>query len=490
MTVPNVKFNRRDNQLGIVTASDHNTLAVVGCSVGGTLAVCTPARFTRSQDVKDACGSGNLVEDLCFLIENFGIAPVVTRASIVTAGSYGTPDVTGVTGTSVVTAHAATVPWDDADLLVEVLLGGTIATGPISYRYSQDDGLTYSVAKALGTLTVLTIPETNAAFDLAAGTLVTGDKFKVRTAAPKPDAAALDLALVALQNTQTDWDGVFILPPVDGTSAAAIETRAVAMEAAETERIFFGNFRRPAIGESEATYKAAWDTAFSAIDAPFLSIGSDGSDTLSPITFARPWRPQALGMAGRFATTRPGRDLAAVADGAMPSSIQIVDANGNPKRHDERIFPGLDDSRASTYRSFRSKKFPGVYINNARVMSAPGSDIAFVQHRRISNLVCSIVRDVLTRYLSIDLLADATTGYILEAEALDVDANVNAALKTNVVDTRDATSVVFKLNRTDNALSTFLLKGVCRTIPLLYPKFFNVDVGFYNPALRIVPVAA
>jgi hypothetical protein len=39
-------------------------------------------------------------------------------------------------------------------------------------------------------------------------------------------------------------------------------------------------------------------------------------------------------------------------------------------------------------------------------------------------------------------------------------------------------------------LSTKTLTGTCRIIPLAYPEFIELQIGFYNPALVTLAAAA
>ncbi len=476
--LPNVKLNKLDNQLGTVPPQDGDTAAYCGnCTLGP---LNTPGIYARSSDVIATFGEGPLVEEVCYEIEQTGRAVVVCRTDQTTAGAYGAITVTGP-GTSVITADAVLKPVDDLECYVIFDTGGTIGVAGITYRYSLDDGRTMSAVQSLGTATNLTLPG-SAKFLFAAGTILANQSFVCRTSAPLWNGAQLDAALVALQNTANDWDICRVVGPVVAADVATIETRATAMELLGKEKTFIVNTRLPNLAETEAQYKTAMDLAFSATVAMFTSICTAAADVQSPISQRRYRRPVGMVIAALAVNTKPGQDLAEVGLGPLPASVRITDDAGNPKHHDERIYPGLDDSRFTTLRTWAKR--PGVFVNNARIFSAPGSDFQFLQHRRTMNVFCVVIRRVLERYSSADLLVNDQTGRILESEARDIDINVNAEAETELVDTRNATAAVFQLSRTDNILSTYKLRGDARLTPLAYPKFFEINVGFYNPALK------
>jgi len=130
---PSVDISELDGALGVLPPSSGKLLAVVGASTGGTLAVDTPATYARVKDVIAACGVGPLVEAACHYIERYGKPVVIVRTGKTTVGACGAVSATGApTGTSVVTEDAATAPYDDYDVRLDVVIGGTVGTGPIS----------------------------------------------------------------------------------------------------------------------------------------------------------------------------------------------------------------------------------------------------------------------------------------------------------------------------------------------------------------------
>jgi hypothetical protein len=104
------------------------------------------------------------------------------------------------------------------------------------------------------------------------------------------------------------------------------------------------------------------------------------------------------------------------------------------------------------------------------------------------NLFCETVRLYMLHRIAKPIRVDKATGFILEADALEIEAGALAQLRTVLMKKPKASDVQFVLSRTDNLISTQTLTGDGRLVPLAYPKFIEIVLGFNNPALRVVAV--
>jgi len=481
--LPSVQITTIDGALGIMPANTGDIMAVLGPGTGGTLAVDTPAAFARQSDAIAALGAGPTAESTAYAIENTGKPNLVVRTGATTAGDYGTVDDDGVAGTSVITTDGAVDPVDDFDVYIVFTNGGTVGTAGILYKYSLDGGRTLSAALALGTANTITLPgSVGVKVNLAAGTLVTGDFVTFRTTAPKWNGTELDSALLALKNTTQKWDFVQIVGALDATSAATVAAWLTSLHAAGKKKWAIGHFRRPNDGETEAQYLAAWNTAFSAFADTSLIISAGWVKTLSSVSRRTYKRPVSFAAAARFSQVRPHIDIARLDLGPLPG-VTLSDANGNPDDHDEAIFPGLDDARALTLRTHEG--YQGAYVTNPRVMAPTGSDFVYAQYRRVMNVACAALDAFFKRRLSVELLLDPKTGFILESEAQEIEGGAEAAMRTAIMVDPMASSLSVTLSRTDNVPSTGTLTVTARVQPLGYPKQIVINLGFYNPALRV-----
>lgn len=483
MTVNKVTLNQLDNQIGVVDPGDGMTLAICGVSSQGPLN--TPGIYALRSDVVSTFGKGPMVESACYEIEITGKPVVLCRTADTVAGACGAVTETG-TGTSVVTTDPAVEPYDDFEAVLKFIAGGTIGVAGITLQWSLDGGRNYSAVVSLGTANTYTIPDGNVKFNFGAGTIVAGDTASCRTTAPQWNNAELATALDALHATDNEWDEVLVEGPVVAADVATMQSKGTSWEAQNREATFYCSFRTPNAGESEATYKAAFDTAFGATVADRVCVCAGAADIQSPISQRRYMRRIAMDIATAAINVRPGQDLAEVGERLVnprPANVKIVDDARNPKHHNELLNPGLDDSRATTYLMRPPRK--GVFINNARLLSQVGSDFTNLQHRRVMNVARETARFWLEQFSSADLIVNGPPkGTILEEEASHIDSVINDALDEELVETRDASAVEFQLSRTDNLLSTFTLRGALRVTPLGYAKQIVVDVGFFNPALK------
>lgn len=496
MTLPAVTITELDGSIGVVPSGGLPPLAVVGPCDSGTVNV--PAPYAKKADVIANHGGGPVVQAACFAIETHSRPVVLVPTGKTVAGDYlgltGTgdnePNFVG-TGTSVITVDLTTLPNDDYEFRWLVVTGGTIGTAGITFKYSLDDGRTWSPVQALGVATEWVFPNSGGVeLEFAAGTLVAGDYCTFRSTAPCWDTSELTAALTALKNYGGAWEICEIVGPLDATSFAAVETAFSGMFAAGKYRHWIGHFRLPEIDESEATYSAAFDTAFSSAATTYGMVTAHWAKTISGVDGKIYHRPPSYKIAAWAASVSEETNLADTSLGSAVG-VTLTDVNGNPEDHDEAVSPGLDDMRATVFRTHEG--LAGTYVNLPRILSAAGSDFQLQPHRRVLNLANAALRLYFLRRLNKPVLVNATSGYILEEEALEIEAGADQAVRSVLMAKPKASGGgfngrFFQLSRTDDLLATQTMTGQLRVVPLAYPRFVNLSVGFYNPAMALVKV--
>ena len=459
------------------------TLAIVWMIKGGD----TPATFARITDVVSTYGRGPLVEAAAYALEKYGRPVVLVRTGQSVAGDYPADDAHGgtVSGTSTVTVDdAGTEPDDDYECYFVVVAGGTIGTAGITFQWSLDGGRTLSPVTALGTANSFVFPDSGGiAIDFGAGTLLAGDTVTFRADAPNWNATEVGTALDALFAAIINWEICHVVGPIDGTTFDTIDPKFTGALASGKYRSWVGHTRMPNLSETEAAYKTALDGIFSAKATVHGELCAGAAKTSSGVSGRSYRRPISFAVAPRQQSVQEHINIAAINVGSLPG-ISIRDANGNPDEHDESINPGLDDSRFTVYRTWVGRA--GVYVNRSRIFSSAGSDFFLHTHRRVLNLAHAALRAYFEDRLSAPILVNATTGYILEREAREIEAGAKAALKAVLGATPKASGWQVTISRTDNLLSTKTLTGDARVIPLAYPEFINLELGFINPALQVV----
>lgn len=456
-----------DGQLGI-KAPASAALLIVGCSTTGTLLTPTPA--TRTEDVVAGFTSGPLVEQAAYAIERLGLRVLLVRVDDVTNGSYGALTLTG-TGTSVPTGDVATTqPLNDFEPYIKIVTGGTIGVAGITYQDSLDGGRTLSGVKSLGTATQILIAEGGIDINLGAGTLVAGDVISTRTEAPIWDAAALAAGLDVARTTNAVWTYGVVCGKLTAADVATIDGKLAQMSTAGRQRRMMGHFRKPAVGESEATYLAAFDTAMAAASSKRLTLCAGWCETQSSISRRQYLAPPSIAAAAYVAAVGVEVEPSEI---AYPlAGVTIRDANGNVKHHDETVNPGLDDSRALTLRTHEGRT--GVYINNARLFSPVGSDYLWIPHGRVIDKAMTLVNEELVPELSkgVFVLTDGT-GRISDDSAETIEGKVNGRLEREITGQREAVKCMFSLSRTDDVLRTGQIGYTTRVVPLAYVKKFK-----------------
>ena len=450
-----------------------------------------PATYARVSDVTAAFGDGPLVEAAAYYIEKYGRPVVLVRTGQTTVGAFpaGAVVVFAGTGTSVVTVdNVGTAPWDDYEFYFKVIVGGTIGTPGITFQWSLDGGRTLSPVTALGAATDFTFPLSGAAgseatIDFAAGTLVAADLVTFRGDAPLWNGTEIGTALDALFATSIAWENAHIVGAVDGTSFDVIDPKFTGAITSGKYRAWIGHTRMPDLAETEAAYLVAMAAIFDSKATVHGEICSGAAKTISGVTSRQYRRPVSFPVASREGFVSEEVNIGDVNLGPLPG-ISIRDANGNADEHDESLNPGLDDSRFTVLRTWDD--FQGVYVNRPRILSAAGSDFDLFTKRRVLNITHAILRPYFIRRLNKPILVDEATGFILESEALEIESGALAAMRSALLAKPKASAVQFVLSRFDNVLSTKTLTGTARVIPLAYPEFVDLEIGFLNPALQVI----
>jgi hypothetical protein len=153
----------------VAVAADIDQLAVVigVSSLGSGLSTF----FLSGSSAIAALGQGDAVDTLTQVIEQRQEGPAAAKKPAAmysvpsgTNGSYGAVDVSGITGAA--SAAASGQPRGTYEARLRFVTGGVVGTDGMKLRSSLDDGRTWSAAKALGTATSYTIPNSGVTLDL------------------------------------------------------------------------------------------------------------------------------------------------------------------------------------------------------------------------------------------------------------------------------------------------------------------------------------
>lgn len=480
--LPNVQITKTDGNTGVVRPGADGICAIIAPAISGTQNQA--AAFGKSKALVTEFGGGLLPENAAWMMQ-FTQRPVVcVRSAASVAAVLGTVVHSGA-GTSVVTATGT--PIDDYQIVFRVIAGGTVGTAGITYQYSLDGGINFTATLALGVANTLLLKlptglSTGVTLNFAAGTMLAAQTESLPATAARMNNADLVAALEALRLSSQRFEHVHVVGPLDGTMFDTLAAWRLARDAEGRYYTTSGNTRARNSGETEAAFKTAIDTIFSAKADTGTLVGADVFDGSSPITGVVHVRDFMLATVTRGMSIARGVDCAQVSLGPL-SGVNIKDDRGNPKWHDEAIYPGLDDSRFTVARSF--DQLPGAYVTNPLLFSSPGSDYVYWQHMRTMNRACEIAKELLTQKLSSGIRKDENN-HIVEVDAQEIDDLVSSVIRSEL--DGQITDGGFVLSRTDDLGSNgpATLNGDVWIKSLAYAKKFNIEAKF----VRTIPASA
>jgi hypothetical protein len=491
MTAPDVSLTIQDGGLKLVPETSDGVQVKIGVASAGTPLTLYP--FTPSAVpsglLTSTLGQGPVPDSIAVGFSQVvdGKAPSLIYGFRVTPSTAATSSAVTVTRKSTSTGTVATTgssPLDTYAPRIRITKTGTTGTG--EFVYSLDGGDTESGVIQIPGGGTYAIPNSGvtAVFTPGAGPTFfeEGDVFTWTTTAPAMTIADIATAITALLLLTNKWEFLHIVGvPADHTATAALFA-ALATHMATLE----GTKRyRSAIMEASDSSDANLITAMASSVSSRIVVGAGFGEIFIPTTKQVQKRPISWILAGRASAIPVHEDLARVASGPVIGLVPNTAAPGNGLYRNERVTPGLDSARFSTLSEFEDKDPQGVYVTNAKMFSATGSDFRHWQHRRVMDKACTIVRPILLRLLSDDVRAETEgerKGKILELEALQIEESATAqlygAMKAHVSD------AAVEISRDDNLLSTEELTADITLITLIYFKKITARIRFVNPALQ------
>lgn len=162
--------------------------------------------------------------------------PIAVVATAITTNGVLHLDVSGVNGSSAVTADEAVFPKGDwPGIQIDVVEGGTIGTPGILLDLSIDYGQT-KTRVALGTATSVEYAEKGIKLDFGAGDLDTGDQITGWTEPPKWNTTQLQAAMAAATSSMALFSLVCIAEPLVPADGATISTWLNTLESSTPRR--------------------------------------------------------------------------------------------------------------------------------------------------------------------------------------------------------------------------------------------------------------
>lgn len=474
MPIPEANLTVKDGALGIAAASANNVGAKVGCCSGGT--ANTVYAFSNPQTVRDTLGTGPLVEALCYQLAIAGGPQLAVKSPSSTAGAAAAPVATQ-TGTATLGTPAGAA-YDAYSMIITIIdAGATLVAATATFKYSLDGGRTYSGTIAMPSSGVYAVPNTNLTltWSYTSGTaFVAGDSWTVAVTGP---ASTLNEVMTAMDALIADTQEVFnyhvLGIPADLTAAAALFAALEAKLIAAASTYFkygYGTMELP-VGTDAANKAGMLSSAGvrTEVAAGYLNL-------TSAVNGSAYTRPAGWVSTARAAAVPPSEDLGRVATGPVAGIVALT--------RDEYKTPLLDAAGMTTLRTIVG--LSGFFVTTGRLKVTVGSDFSLIQYRRVMDIASRTIRLGQLRYLNDSIVVDKTTGHITDGAANQINAYLEQRLRAALTSPGYASDVSVEVDKTTNILSTQTLVVRYRVVPLGYAKTINGEVGFSNPALKLV----
>lgn len=427
-------------------------------------------------------GQGQAVEAAASILARSGGPVRFMKTATSVAGSIGTPDVT-LTGSATGTVTAATTPNDDYEIHVQIVTTGTLGAGV--FRYSLDDGRTWSENITIPAGGTFVLPNTGLTLTFTPGAgpvfFEAGDLHEIDCVAPMWNATDIGAAVTAILSDSLSWDFLVLAGKVETGAAAATIGAALDTHLAT----LFNKYRyRRAImdagNEAAATVKSAWAATFSKRTA--VCFGDVDMTSAKPFAgWAAPKRPVVNVVAVRAAAALISQDLTrGGGTNPLPDVLAIS--------HDEFVTETMADAKFTTTRTWPGAE--GFFLNEALLKSPAGSDFRYWQHGRVMDAACKTVYEAQQPFHSTEFRTKADQT-IDERDASRVEKEVDAKLEsvlgraTLEVGPKNASGrpghvddFAYRVDRSEKIFNTETLATEVAIKPLTYPKFIRTTLGF------------
>jgi hypothetical protein len=477
MPIPGQTFTILDPGLSLAEASPTTPLFLGTSELGTANALVSVA---NAQAAVDAFGQGPLTEAICHALAVAGGPVLGMKLATTVAATIGAVTVSRV-GTStgdITTTPPAGSPLDAYEVIVEITSDGSVASADFNFKYSLDDGRTFSGEQVCPAGGAFTIPSSGLTITFTDGAgpdfFEKGDIHSFDTVAPYYTTVELAAAVAVLDADPTEWAFLTLVgkpaSAADGaTMFAALDTHLDTFEAS------FRFVRGIMDAGNDTTANVI--TAFAAVESRRIMVVYGDADMTSSKPFAGYGTPKLSALvpvAGRAAASLISTDLGRVASGRLSGLVEIS--------HDENFDEVLDQHKIATLRTHLGRS--GFYVTRGRLKSPTGSDFSDWQLGRIMDVACRDVFIGQQNFLNIGVRTTGA-GAIDERDARRLETQIDSRLRANLTQPTNAegtpgqvSAVRYTIDRTNNILSSSQLISEVAIQPLGYARFISTTIGF------------
>lgn len=485
---------------GSIVVPGANVQLVIGCCSSGTANQIFAT--TQISSLVSSNGYGPGVEAAALSLAAGGVVLFMKP----TQNAPGTSTAVTFTGTgtivTTVTLDGTVGAFDDYNVMLKIITGGTRGTAGITFQLSLDAGRTFGPTIALGTAITYAIANTGITLNFAAGTFVAGDYLRFTTTAPSWNVAGIQTALVAFGNSAYAIAGVGTMHVVGGSSSTSGAFRGAAGSDATAIQGYLDTLvtgfsynrlilsARDALaptawggsGETDATWTGVITTDYSAVSAKRICANGGYYNTQSQIPTAiagapKYRRPLAWSLAARQVAIPSQRHAGRVRDGSL--SFIVIDPVNDPKDgfvyHDDFATPTLDVARFTSARM--RKGLPGYYIVNPKLMSPAGSDFDILPKGLVMDVACTVVHQTGQQEINDDLRT-TSAGTLYPPDAITIQNRILSKLKDATVAKSMCSAVGVVVDQTNNVQNTSTVNIAVTVQGKAYVLQEDVTIGF------------
>ena len=389
----------------------------------------------------------------------------------------------------------------------QVIVGGTIGTAGIVFRYTLDANApspVWSANISLGTATSyllidgpLSTESTGVTLNFAAGTLVALDSCTFGTSAPAYDSAGATAALgtlsTGLLGFNGTWSWIRMVGPVTASLAGTIDSIVAGFDSANHPAWAVVDYRDRATTETPANHSLRFQTDFANYTSTRVGV-TFGLCRYTDVVNGRNNRRSPMAPLTARAQAYPiNVNWAEFGLGPLTADVTLFDVNGNLVEHNANTDNGPNSMGAITLRTWPSQS--GVYPTQACLMG-PDTDIKLIPLRRVMNKAKGIQYQVeqlqVLQSPQVYVVGDkrGTAGNLVEAYARMVEREARALINTGMGST--ISGFTFSVSRTPISLGggNYQVKFILKIQPRVYIVKADGTAQFTNPALDVINTAA
>ncbi len=411
------------------------------------------------------------------------------------------------TGTSAITVSGT--PYDRYEVAFQVLVGGTIGTAGIMFRYTMDAGAPQPVwtsAIALNTATSyllldgpLSSESSGLTLNFGAGTLVALDQVTFGTTEPAYDSSGITAGIgtqspaAGLLGWNGTWNWIRAVGPVTASLAGTVDSLVSGMDAINHPSWAVCDYRDRAGNETNAQHSLRFQADFLNYTSTHVGVAfglTRYTDTIN----GRNNRGSAMDvLVPRAQAYTLDTNWAEYDLNALPADVSIFDANNNVVEHNANTDNGPNSMGAITLRTWPGQA--GVYPTQAALMG-PDTDIKLIPLRRVMNAAKVVQFEI----EQLEILKDpptyktgdqrGTPGNLVESYARKVE-RIARSMITSAIGAM-VSGFTFTVNRTPLSLGggNFKVTFAFKINPRIYITQAQGTAQFTNPALDVINAPA